>query len=82
MKLTPQALRELVSVFGLTRVHCQEALESLSTATKRELAEALANEPSSAPLSVAPPAFAGNVETRATATKHFQETRRILRGIR
>jgi len=29
-----------------------------------------------------PPVLASNQETRATASKHFQETRRILRGIR
>lgn len=28
-----------------------------------------------------PPALARNQETRATATKHFQEARQILRGI-
>lgn len=29
-----------------------------------------------------PPVLASNQEIRATASKHFQETRRILRGIR
>jgi hypothetical protein len=32
--------------------------------------------------SVLPPVLAGNQETRATASKHFQETRRILSGIK
>ena len=32
--------------------------------------------------STVPPALAGNLEARATASKHFQDARRILRGIR
>jgi hypothetical protein len=47
-----------------------------------ELQRATHEETESDRPSLLPPVLASNVETRATATKHFQKTREILRGIR